>query len=160
LTKAGFEVVAVTGKEDQVGFLKELGASEIILRKDIDLENKRPLGKGLYAGVIDTVGGNILSEFLKVLLYDGVATCCGLTAGINFTSSVFPFILRGVRLIGIDSVECSLEKKEHIWKKLANEWKIENLDSIGKIISIDEIEENYQTILQGKVVGRVVVKLD
>ncbi len=160
LSKIGYNVIAVTGKEEQVEYLKNLGAGEILLRNQIDAENKRPLGKALYAGVVDTVGGYILSELLKSLQYDGVATCCGLTAGINFTSSVFPFILRGVRLIGIDSVECSLKKKENIWKKLANEWKLDDLEKNSKIITLEEIQENYQAILKGKMVGRVVVKLD
>ncbi len=105
LKKLGYKVVAISGKEDKIPFLKELGAIEVILRKDFDVENKRPMMKERFAGVVDTVGGNILAEALKAIKYDGVATCCGLTSSHELPTNVFPFILRGVRLIGIDSVE-------------------------------------------------------
>ncbi|MBT7839880.1 MAG: YhdH/YhfP family quinone oxidoreductase, partial [Candidatus Thioglobus sp.] len=101
LSKLGFEVIALSGKENQIDYLKAIGAKEVVLRKDFDIENKKPMGKERFSGVIDTVGGNILAEALKQIKYDGVATCCGLTASPVFNTNVFPFILRGVRLIGI-----------------------------------------------------------
>ena len=159
LNKLGFEVVAISGKEDKIPFLKELGASDVILRQDFDVENKRPMGSEKYAGVIDTVGGNILAEALKVIQYDGVATCCGLTASFELPTNVFPFILRGVRLIGIDSVECKREKKQAAWEKLASDFKITTLEALTTEINLDGIKEAYAQLLEGKAVGRYLVKI-
>lgn len=158
LSKLGFTVTAISGKEDKIQFLKELGAKEVILRKDFDIENKRPMGSEKYDGVIDTVGGNILAEALKVIKYDGVATCCGLTSSHELPTNVFPFILRGVRLIGIDSVECKLEKKQAAWEKIAGDFKIDSLNELTNEISLDEIKKAYQALLAGKAVGRYLVK--
>lgn len=159
LSKLGFNVTAISGKEDKIQFLKELGAKEVILRKDFDVENKRPMGSEKYDGVVDTVGGNILAEALKVIKYDGVATCCGLTSSFELNTNVFPFILRGVRLIGIDSVETKLDKKIKAWEKIANDFKIDNLDNLTNEINLDEIKEAYEALLAGKAVGRYLVKL-
>jgi len=159
LSKLGFEVTAISGKEERIPFLKELGAKEVILRKDFDVENKRPMGSEKYDGVIDTVGGNILAEALKVIKYDGVATCCGLTSSHELPTNVFPFILRGVRLIGIDSVECKREKKIAAWEKVANEFKIDTLNDLTNEISLDEVKDAYAQLLSGKAVGRYLVKM-
>ncbi len=159
LSKLGFSVTAISGKEDKIPFLKELGAKEVILRKDFDIENKRPMGSEKYDGVIDTVGGNILAEALKLIKYDGVATCCGLTSSHELPTNVFPFILRGVRLIGIDSVEAKREKKVAAWKKIAGDFKINSLENLTNEISLDEIKEAYKALLEGKAVGRYLVKL-
>lgn len=159
LSKLGFDVIAISGKEEKIDFLKSLGAQDVILRKDFDVENKRPLGSEKYAGVVDTVGGTILAEALKVIQYDGVATCCGLTASIDLPTNVFPFILRGVRLIGIDSVECKREKKEAAWKKIAGDFKIDSLESLTTEIGLDGIKEAYANLLAGKAVGRYLVKI-
>ena len=159
LSKLGYEVTAISGKEDKIQFLKELGAKEVILRKDFDVENKRPMGKEKYSGVIDTVGGNILAEALKQIKYDGVATCCGLTSSHELPTNVFPFILRGVRLIGIDSVEAKKEKKEAAWKKIADDFKIDTLSNLTNEIPLDKIKEAYKALLEGKAVGRFLVKI-
>ncbi|QDF27652.1 YhdH/YhfP family quinone oxidoreductase [Halarcobacter anaerophilus] len=159
LSKLGFNVTAISGKEDKIDFLKALGAKEIILRKDFDIENKRPLESEKYDGVVDTVGGNILAEALKIVKYDGVVTCCGLTSSFELNTNVFPFILRGVRLIGIDSVECSIKKKEAAWEKLAKEFKIDSLEKLTNEINLEEIQEAYKTLLEGKAVGRYLVKI-
>lgn len=159
LSKLGFNVTAISGKEDKIDFLKSLGAKEVILRKDFDIEDKKPLGSEKYDAVIDTVGGNILAQALKIVKYDGVATCCGLTSSFKLDTNVFPFILRGVRLIGIDSVECSIEKKKSAWEKLANEFKIDTLEKLTNEITINEIKETYGKLLEGKAVGRYLVKL-
>jgi len=159
LSKLGFEVVAISGKEDKIPFLKELGAKEVILRKDFDVENKKPMVRERFAGVVDTVGGNILAEALKAIKYDGVATCCGLTSSFALDTNVFPFILRGVRLIGIDSVECKIEKKIAVWNKLANEFKIDTLQEITNEIKLEDLPNAYQSLLDGKAVGRYVVKI-
>ncbi len=159
LAKLGFNVVAISGKEEKIPFLKKLGAKEVILRKDFDLENKKPMNKERFDAVIDTVGGNILNEALKAIKYDGVATCCGLTSSHELNTNVFPFILRGVRLIGIDSVEAKLEKKEDAWKKLAEEFKIDTLEDLTSEISLEGIKEAYEKLLAGKAVGRYLVKI-
>jgi putative YhdH/YhfP family quinone oxidoreductase len=159
LSKLGFDVVALSGKESQVDYLKTIGAKEVILREEFDLENKRPMGRERFSGVIDTVGGNILAEALKQVKYDGVVTCCGLVASHLLSTNVFPFILRGVRLIGIDSVEATLDKKTSAWEKIANEFKIDTLDELVNEISLDEIQQSYKDILEAKAVGRYLVKL-
>ena len=159
LNKLGFDVVAISGKEDKIPFLKELGAKEVILRKDFDVENKKTMVRERFAGVVDTVGGNILAEALKALKYDGVATCCGLTSSFKLNTNVFPFILRGARLIGIDSVECKIEKKLAVWNKLANEFKIDSLTELTNEISLKDLPEAYQTLIDGKAVGRYLVKI-
>ncbi|MGK0256153.1 MAG: acrylyl-CoA reductase (NADPH) [Arcobacteraceae bacterium] len=159
LSKLGFEVVAISGKEEKIPFLKDLGAKEVILRKDFDVENKKPMVRERFAGVIDTVGGNILAEALKTIKYDGVATCCGLNSSFELHTNVFPFILRGVRLIGIDSVECKIEKKLAVWEKLANEFKIDTLESLTTQIELKDLSEAYKKLLDGKAVGRFLVKI-
>jgi putative YhdH/YhfP family quinone oxidoreductase len=159
LYKLGFNTTAISGKEDKIPFLKDLGASEVILRSEFDVENKRPMGSEKFDGVIDTVGGNILAEALKIVRYDGVVTCCGLTSSFELNTNVFPFILRGVRLIGIDSVECKIEKKIAAWEKIASDFKIENLAQLTNEISLDEIKNAYATLLTGKASGRFLVKI-
>jgi len=159
LSKLGFDVVAISGKEDKIPFLKELGAKEVILRKDFDVENKKPMMKERFAGVVDTVGGNILAEALKAIKYDGVATCCGLTSSFSLNTNVFPFILRGVRLIGIDSVECKIEKKMAVWEKLASDFKIDTLENLTNEISLEQLSQAYEALLDGKAVGRYLVKI-
>ena len=159
LNKIGFTVVAVSGKEEQIDYLKQIGASEVIFRDTFNENAKKPMMAERYAGVVDTVGGDILANALKYIKYDGVATCCGLTASHELNTNVFPFILRGVRLIGIDSVECKLEKKQAAWDKLAGEFKIATLDSITSEIGLEDITTTYALMLEGKSVGRYVVKI-
>jgi acrylyl-CoA reductase (NADPH) len=159
LSKIGFNVVAISGKEEKIDYLKRIGASEVILRDTFNEESKKPMMTEQYAGVVDTVGGEILANALKYIKYDGVATCCGLTSSHELNTNVFPFILRGVRLIGIDSVECKLEKKQAAWEKIASKWKIHTLDSITNEISLHEIKDAYELLLSGKAVGRYVVKI-
>ncbi len=159
LSKLGFNVTAISGKEDKIPFLNSLGAKEVILRKDFDVENKRPMGSEKFDGVIDTVGGNILAEALKIVKYDGVVTCCGLTSSFELPTNVFPFILRGVRLIGIDSVECKIEKKIAAWEKIASDFKIDTLDELTNEIGLDQISDAYKALLDGKAVGRYLVKI-
>lgn len=159
LSKLGYNITAISGKKERIDFLKKIGANEIILREEFEEESRKPLLSEKYAGVIDTVGGKMLANALKQIKYDGVATCCGLTSSHELNTNVFPFILRGVRLIGIDSVECKLEKKQAAWEKLASRWKINSLNSIINEISLDGIKVAYEHLLSGKAVGRYVVKI-
>ena len=159
LSKLGYNIVAISGKKDRIDFLKNIGANEVILREVFEENTNKPLLSEKYAGVIDTVGGQILANALKEVKYDGVVTCCGLTSSSQLNTNVFPFILRGVRLIGIDSVECKLEKKQAAWEKLASRWKINSLNTIVNEITLDEIKTAYEHLLSGKAVGRYVVKI-
>ena len=159
LSKLGYNITAISGKKERIDFLKKIGANEVILREEFEEESKKTLLREKYAGVVDTVGGKILANALKQIKYDGVATCCGLTSSHELNTNVFPFILRGVRLIGIDSVECKLEKKQAAWEKLASRWKINSLNSIINEISLDDIKVAYEHLLSGKAVGRYVVKI-
>jgi len=159
LSKLGYSVTAISGKTEKADYLRKIGASEVISREEFEEISNKPLLSEKYAGVIDTVGGVILANALKQVKYDGVVTCCGLTSSHELNTNVFPFILRGVRLIGIDSVECKLEKKQAAWEKLASRWKIDNLASITNVITLNEIKDVYKLLLSGKVVGRYVVKI-
>jgi putative YhdH/YhfP family quinone oxidoreductase len=159
LSKIGFNVVAISGKEEKIDYLKRIGAQEVILRNTFNEEAKKPMMGEKYAGVVDTVGGEVLANALKYIKYDGVATCCGLTSSHELNTNVFPFILRGVRLIGIDSVECKLEKKQAAWEKIASKWKIDTLNSITNEITLKEVKDAYSLLLSGKAVGRYVVRI-
>ncbi len=159
LSKLGYSITAISGKKERIDFLKKIGANEIILRDEFEAESKKPLLSEKYAGVIDTVGGKILANALKQVKYDGVVTCCGLISSHELNTNVFPFILRGIRLIGIDSVECKLEKKQAAWEKLASRWKINSLNTIINEITLDEVKTAYEHLLSGKAVGRYVVKI-
>ena len=159
LNKLGFNVTAITTKINKKEYLISIGAKDIITIEDFMQNSNKPLLGTNYDAVIDTVGGDILAQALKQLKYDGVATCCGLTASYELNTNVYPFILRGVRLIGIDSVECKLEKKQSAWEKLAGYWAISCIENIIKEISLDEIKEAYTELLEGKASGRYVVKI-
>ena len=159
LNKLGFSVTAITTKINKKEYLISIGAKDIITIEDFMQNSNKPLLGTNYDAVIDTVGGDILAQALKQLKYDGVATCCGLTASYELNTNVYPFILRGVRLIGIDSVECKLEKKQSAWEKLAGYWAISCIENIIKEISLDEIKEAYSELLEGKASGRYVVKI-
>ncbi len=159
LNKLGFSVTAITTKINKKEYLISIGAKDIITIEDFMQNSNKPLLGTNYDAVIDTVGGDILAQALKQLKYDGVATCCGLTASYELNTNVYPFILRGVRLIGIDSVECKLEKKQSAWEKLAGYWAISCIENIIKEISLDKIKEAYTELLEGKASGRYVVKI-
>jgi len=159
LAKLGFEVVGVTGKADKAEFLKSLGASEIITREDAQDDSKRPMLKGLYAGVVDTVGGNILATALKTTAYGGAVTTCGLTQSADLNTSVFPFILRGISLIGIDSVELPLAVKQNTWDRISSDLLLPELEKLAVDINLEDLPEYLQKILKGETAGRVVVSI-
>lgn len=159
LAKLGFEVVAVTGKPEAVDFLKKIGAREIVGREALDDQSGRPLLKSVYTGVVDTVGGNILATALKSLKYGGSAAICGLVASAELHTTVLPFILRGNTLFGIDSAECPMPLRQNIWQKLATDWKPNNLALLAHEISLEEVPDKLDLMLQGKAVGKTIVKL-
>ena len=157
LSKLNYEVHAITGKPEEKNMLMDMGASEIIYRDDFMSEPVKALDKGIYAGGIDTVGGDILAKIISMISNHGAVSCCGNVGGTKFTSSVFPFILRGVSLIGIDSAESILEFKKNIWNLFANEWSL-NLDTYTRVLPLNYIDDEISRILEGKQVGRVVIK--
>ena len=157
LSKLGYEVHALTGKSEESETLKDMGAKQVLLRDEFMAEPIKALDKGIYGGAVDTVGGDILSKMLSMISNEGSVSCCGNVGGMKFTSSVFPFILRGVSLIGIDSAESPINFKDEIWNLFATEWALE-LNKYSKVISLDQIEDEITKMLKGQQVGRVVIK--
>jgi alcohol dehydrogenase len=160
LASLGFEVVAMTGKEAQHDYLKGLGASEIVSREALGEVSARPMLKPAFAHAIDTVGGDILTNVVKSLQPQGSVAICGLVASANFDVSVLPFILRGVNVLGVDSVELPLEDKARNWQRLAEEWRLPTLEQMTLEIGLEEISETVDSLMSGSVVGRTLVKLN
>ncbi len=160
LAKCGYPVVAVSGKPEAEPFLHHLGAREVISREDAVPASKRPLLKSRWAGVIDTVGGDILAAALKATCEHGSVACCGLVASPNLPTTVFPFILRGINLLGIDSQNCPMRRRIRTWELLAKDWKIDTLDELTTEVTLKELGQHIDMILSGQVKGRVVVNLD
>lgn len=158
LAKLGFNVVAATGKASEGDFLKGLGATSIISREEANDTSGRPLQKPRWAGVIDTVGGNILATALKTTKYGGSVAACGNAMSHELNINVFPFILRGVSLLGVDSVEIPMRVRQMAWNKLAGEGSID-LSSIVTEVSLEGLNAKIDEILKGAVRGRVVVDL-
>ena len=159
LAKAGFQVHAVTGKPSAHELLRRLGAVGFLTREEADDRSGNPLLKAQWAAVVDTVGGNILSTALRSTKPGGCVTACGLTAGIELPITVYPFILRGVSLAGIESGFYPLAKREALWKKFAGPWKLPDLESLATTITLEELKDRIPEILAAKITGRVVVQL-
>jgi len=159
LSHLGYSVTAVSGKTDTT-LLNKLGVKNIIAR-NVFLENtKPPILKAQWAGVIDTVGGDILATAIKSTKPDGVVTCCGNVASPDLPINVFPFILRGISLLGIDSQNCPMKLRSKVWEKLSTDWKFDMLESSYDEISLDQLNDKIERILNGKLTGRTLVNLD
>ena len=158
LKRLGYTVAASTGKAEQADFLKSLGATQIVGRDALQEGTDKALLKEQWAGAVDTVGGDILFNVVKALQYGGSVACCGLTAGVGFKGSVMPFILRGVNLLGVDSVELPLVVKASMWDRLSLQWKLD-LEPLVEEVSLDQLPAALQKILAGKMVGRVLLNL-
>lgn len=158
LAKLGFTVVAATGKSSEHEFLTGLGAKAIISREEANDTSGRPLQKPRWAGVVDTVGGNILATALKTTKYGGLVAACGNAMSHELNVNVFPFILRGVSLLGVDSVEIPMRARQMAWSKLAGEWKV-NIGSMVTEVSLEELSPKIDEILKGGIRGRVLVNL-
>ncbi|MDO6546006.1 acrylyl-CoA reductase (NADPH) [Pseudoalteromonas carrageenovora] len=156
LNQLGFNVTAATGRLDQSDYLKELGASQVIDRNELSSPGK-PLQKERFAAAIDSVGSHTLANICASLKYGGVVTACGLAQGMDLPGSVAPFILRGVSLIGIDSVMRPKADRVEAWNKLATLVKADYLDKISSEITLDQVIDNAELLMQGKIRGRVVV---
>ncbi len=159
LTKAGYEVVAVNGVVDEKDFLIEIGAKEVISIEDATDASGKPLLKGLWAGGIDTIGGEILATMIKSIQPDGGVTCCGNVGSHDLPLNVYPFILRGVTLMGIDSQNCPMPMRVKVWNKIASDWKLERLELLTTEVSLDGLNERIDLILQRKHKGRTIVRL-
>lgn len=159
LSKAGYSVVAVNGLVDETDYLKELGAKSVISIDEALDQSQRPMLKVRWAGSIDTLGGDILATSIKSTAPGGAVTSCGNVASHELPLTVFPFILRGVSLIGIDSQNCPMPLRQKAWDKIANEWKIPWLDRITSEASLKEVDAEIELMLEGRHKGRTVVRL-
>jgi len=159
LSKFGYNVTAITGKKDKSNYLKELGAKNIIERKEFEGEPKL-LGKGLWDGVVDTVGGNVLSNAISQTRSAGIVAACGNAGGIKLNTSVMPFIIRGVKLWGIDSVMISKKRREFIWSQVANLVDFKLLEKNIKVVNLQELLNIFPDMLSGKTSGRTIVDLN
>lgn len=159
LVKLGFEVVASTGKLAESAKLTALGVSEVISREAFSEENPRPMLKGSYAAAVDVAGGTTLVNVIKSLSYGGSVAACGLVDSPALSATVLPFILRGVNLLGVDSVELPLAQKQTVWNLFANEWALADIDSLAETIVLAELPAVLAKVLAGGAVGRYVLDL-
>ena len=158
LSQLGADVTAVTGKVDSEDFLKSTGAVEVINREQLAENFQQPLASGKWDIGVDVVGGEMLAGLMTCLKLGGSVACCGLVGGSTIETTIFPYILRGNSLIGIDSGNIPISEKEEIWMLFANEWKIE-LNDLSRTITLNELDQEIESILKGGQVGRIIVSL-
>ena len=159
LSKMGYKVTAVTGKKDKTDFLKKLGARTVIDRKELEVES-RPLDKGLWDGVVDTVGGKILAKAISHTKPNGIVAACGLAADYKLHTTVMPFIIRGVKLWGIDSVMISKKRREFIWSQVSDFIDFKFIEKYTKKVGLEELLNIFPKILKGEITGRVLVDVN
>ncbi len=160
LRQAGYKnITAATGKIDKENFLKQIGANNVINREALISDSVKPLMHEKWGSVIDVVGGNILEQAIKATKTGGAIAICGLISNNSLNLSVYPLILRGVSLLGIDSAHCNMEIRKEVWNRLANDWKVKNLDVMYNEISLNELNDKIKDILNGKVVGRILINI-
>jgi len=158
LAKLGYRVAAVTGKPAAADLLKRLGATTILSRTDVVDASNKPLLAARFSGAVDTVGGATLATILRSTDRHGVVAACGLVGGVEVSTTVLPFILRGITLAGIDSVECPRAQRERIWSNLAGPWNVPIVAELTTEVKLDEVAGQVERILKGEVTGRVVVR--
>ena len=156
LSKLGYRVVAVSGRTEEADYLRELGAAEVMDRAEFS-QPGRPLGKERWAGAVDVVGSHVLANVCATTRYRGVVTACGLAGGMDFPATVAPFILRGVTLVGVESVMCPRPQRIEAWERLASDLDISKLEAISQVIGLSEAIATAPSLLEGKVRGRIVV---
>ena len=159
LAKGGYHVVAITGKEEATSYLRGLGAKEIRLRQSIDLANIKPLDKAIFAGAIDNLGGDLLAWLLSTMKIGGTVASIGLAASPKLNTTVLPFILRGVQLLGVDSANCPMALRQKIWNKLAADWRPNRVHDQVRTIDFDDLPTHFDAYLKGLVRGRTVVRI-
>lgn len=158
LSKLGYKVVALTGKAGERDYLTSLGASEVLLRNEIDLTSKRPLERELWAGALDSVGGDMLSWLTRTMQQNGSIACFGNAGGLELHTSVFPFILRGVKLLGVDSSATAMPLRKQLWQRLAGDLRVDQIEQIARRITLDELTEVCTKMIAGGAHGRSVVE--
>ncbi|MBI1395931.1 MAG: acryloyl-CoA reductase [Betaproteobacteria bacterium] len=159
LAGLGYEVTALTGKEAETDYLKGLGASSVMLRSSLDLTKIRPLDKAVWAGAVDNLGGDVLSWMASTMKVGGAIASIGLAASFSFNTTVMPFILRGVTLCGVDSVNCAMPARQEVWRRLASDMKPRHLAAMTRSIAFAELPGAFDAFLKGQVRGRTVVKI-
>jgi acrylyl-CoA reductase (NADPH) len=159
LAQAGFQVAAVSGRAEMSDYLRKIGASEIVSAEAATDQSGKPLLKTLWAGSVDTVGGPLLATTIKSVQYGGVVTCCGNVASPGLPLTVYPFILRGVTLIGIDSQNCPMLTRVQVWQNLAGKWKLPNLEELVTETTLEGLNDQIERILKRQHKGRTIVKL-
>lgn len=159
LNHLGYAVHAASGKPSQHAFLKELGAREIVSREEVDDQSGKPLLRPKWAGAIDNVGGNVLSTLLKACNRNGSVASIGLVKSPEFSSTVYPFILNGINLLGVDSAETPIPLRHEIWRKLAANWRFPLPDGASQFVPLEEIPRHMQNMLNGESFGRIVADL-
>lgn len=157
LNTRGYRVVAATGKRDAMDWLRGLGADEVIPREALIDHSARPLLKARWMAAVDTVGGEILATTLKAMAYQGAVSCCGMVASAELHTTVLPFILRAVSLLGVSSQNAPRKLREHIWTKLAGNWQAEKFETIATEITLDQVDEHIKRLLRGQVRGRILL---
>jgi acrylyl-CoA reductase (NADPH) len=159
LAQDGYQVAAVSGRAETHDYLKKIGASEIVSAEAATDQSGKPLLKPQWAGSIDTVGGPLLATTIKSVQYGGVVTCCGNVASPDLPLTVYPFILRGVTLIGIDSQNCPMPTRVQVWQNLAGKWKLPNLEELATETTLEGLNDQIEQILKRQHKGRTIVKL-
>lgn len=157
LARSGYRVTASTGKLDEADYLKNLGATEVIHRDEVEEHSGKPLLARRWSGAVDTVGGNPLSRLLAAMEYEGGIAVCGNVAGNDFSTTVYPFILRGAALIGINTATTPQELRRELWQRIATEWKPEDISGMGREVGLQELESEIERILRGEQRGRIVL---
>ena len=157
LAALGYEVTALTGKDHEIGYLRSIGAKDVLLRSAVQAST-RPLEKAMWAGAIDPVGGETLAWLTRTMMYRGSIAASGLTGGIEVHTTVVPFILRGVKLLGIDSVMCPMDLRREVWQRLATDMKPASLPVSAREIGLADLPDAFATLLNGSARGRFVVK--
>ena len=158
LAARGYEVTALTGKDSEHDYLRALGATEVLSRHGLQM-GTRPVEKPLWAGAVDVVGGEMLAWLTRTMIYNGAIASSGLTGGTDLKTTVLPFILRGVKLLGIDSVMCPMATRLEVWRRLATDLKPNRLQTIATTIGLDDLSKAFATLLSGAARGRYVVNL-
>jgi acrylyl-CoA reductase (NADPH) len=159
LAKTGYHVVAITGKAEETDYLRGLGAKEVLLRQAIDVAKIRPLDKATWAGAVDNLGGDLLAWLLSTMKVGGTVGAVGLAADARLPTTVLPFILRGVALLGADSANCPMHLRQKVWNKLAVDWRPDRVHDQVRTIDFDELPTHFDPYLKGMVRGRTVVRI-
>jgi len=159
LSGLGYRVVALTGKENEADYLRKIGAKEVMLRKDLDLTKIKPLDKATWAGAVDNLGGEVLAWMASTMMQGGAIASIGLAASMNLNTTVAPFILRGVSLLGIDSGATPMPLRREVWGRLAGDMRPAHLKEYSRTIAFDDLPQAFETLLKGGAKGRIVVDL-